>query len=388
MQIITNNSWSLLFFEMASGQLFSRSDLLRLDDWSYRLQKVDLQAHLRNGSPPLSRPDRYEPVIGLFPIPPRTSWLYQNGVFQFQSTLEKEYTNFSAPPEIGDLEKIATYYLNQFNNRPFAIELSGGLDTAIIIDLVRAVGGKPVLIGFTSDRYEFRTERVIQDLLISEGDIVHLIPQSDCLHFSDLESTPVHVLPTAASLFHRSHTLISDAACLYGVTHVLNGFGGDALLCDELPVDNFPNDYHGWAIDNPWFHENIYAPRGMSYVPTFSLWPIPYIFWMMRKGKKQDNQKLWARSLFEDRLPSQLTRWAYKADHNGHFHSGLKAAEKSIQVVTKTAYEFTGHPSLEPSAISSLIHNSTHLGDDGEQELLSLLSFANWVHSLIREGLV
>lgn len=385
--IISNTSRSLKFFDRDSGCLLSRAEALGLDAWDARLRNVDLDAHLRNGAPPYPRPDQYESVVGLFPIPARTRWIWKDGRFSFHSPIQAPSPNLPAQPSLADLDRIAKRYLRHFRNRTVAVELSGGLDTAIIIELVRAAGGRPVLVGFFSDRYEFRTERAVQNLYLSGPEKVVTIPQTEVPPFADLESTPPHVLPAVPSLFHRLHSVIADAARSSGATCVLNGVGGDALLCDDFSGRHFPVDYHGWGLHDPWPNDNVYSTRGMSYIPAFALWPIPELIWLMRKGRAEDPQKLWARRLFDGRLPTQLTRWSYKGDHVGHFHSGLQAAEEGARVVAQTAYQRTRSPALEPDTISAMIRRSMHLGDSDERRLLSLLSFATWVHALVREGI-
>ncbi len=386
--LICNSSKALRYYDAVSGLLLDRTEVVRLNDWAKRVRAADLNAHVLNGVPPFPRPDRYRSVVGLFPVPPLTRWSVTDGRFFFHSAIEPDYPSSLSLPSLDDVDHVARDYLGRLGGKKIAIELSGGLDTGIVIDVVRAAGGRPLLVGFVSDRYEFRTERFVQELYQQDNEVI-AIPQDEVRPFARLEETPLHALPAAPALFHRLHSVIAEAAAAGGASCVLNGVGGDALLCDDFSsASTMPDEYRAWGLYDPWPNDNVYAPRGMSYVPAFALWPFPQMFWTMRKGQKEDTRKNWARRLFTGRLPAQLTQWTYKGDHVGHFISGMKAARGCVCAVAKTAYEVTGDDTVAPRRLSMMIDRSAELDDKQERYLLSLISFSTWIHGLVRDGIV
>ena len=67
---------------------------------------------------------------------------------------------------MNDLTTNIIRLIHPLKNKKFGVQLSGGLDSSLIIGILRNVGIEPVLIGLSNDRYEFRTERIIQEILL------------------------------------------------------------------------------------------------------------------------------------------------------------------------------------------------------------------------------
>ncbi len=388
-KVIANESRLVRYFDTASAVVLDRDEAFALPNWGDRLRSASLHAHLCNGVPPVTRPDQYTSVAGLVPIPPRTKWRYDGTLFHVYFPVELPRPHL--PASLADIEATVQRYVKFLRGERIAVELSGGLDTSIVIEVLRSAGANLVLIGFISDRYEFRTERAIQEFYLRGHEPAVTIPVDDARPFARLEGAPLHPVPLVPALFHEGHEVVSRTACAYGARFVLNGVGGDALLCDTFDGDagySMPLTHRSWGLYDPWPHDHVYAPKGMAYISSFALGPISRLVWAMRRGSGEDVQKRWARASFEGRLPRELTRYAYKADHVGLFHEGLSAAEPGIQEVARSAFGVTRHESLRPAALLRDVARSTHLNDAAIRALLLRLAFCTWIHAFVREGRV
>ena len=107
---------------------------------------------------------------------------------------------------------------------------SGGLDSSLIIGILRHYGFEPVLIGMYNNRYEFRTERIVQDILKKVGTNNILISDDNFLPFTDLLNVP----NTRYQMLHQFLQWRIKMAMLFEenkVDLVFNGMGLDTILC-------------------------------------------------------------------------------------------------------------------------------------------------------------
>jgi hypothetical protein len=246
---IVNGHRTTRYVDVASGALFSRDEALRQPGWATRLRAASFDAHVDNGVPPVTRPDRYHAIAGFAPVPPRTRWRHVDGAFTDGAAVEASWTPRLA--SLVDVEAVARRYLRALRGARVAVELSGGLDSSMVFDVLRAVGADVVLVGFVSDRFEFRTERAIQQLFIDGPTPTVALDEGSALPFTRLDETPLHVVPMVPSLFHVGHAAIADAAAKLGARFVCNGVGGDALFCDAFDgdgADSLPFDHRGWGL--------------------------------------------------------------------------------------------------------------------------------------------
>jgi hypothetical protein len=383
--VLRNHHRQTAYYVSETSEVISRDrafDHLKSTGAPYRASFGD---HFGNGVPAASRPDSYTPIVGLYPLPARTCWRVDRGVFHALGAVE--HIPKLAPFTFEELDRIARHYVNFSQNYKIAVELSGGLDSSVVLASLRRVGVEPVLVGFISDRYEFRTEREIQNALSLGSAEVSLLNGDDFLPFSKLTDAPAHVLPCVSSLFHVAHQAMCDSAMSLGAKYVLNGVGGDPLFCDHISPDHegFIGSHQGWCLSEPWPNDYVYEPRCMSYVPTYSLWPIPYLVSTLRRSQGEDPQKRFIRNLFGGQLPSLLTEFAYKADHGGPFYDGLIQARPCISEIARTAFEVTGDSRLEPRLVVSQAERAIHLQDSELKQLLSKLSFSTWLHAFVRD---
>ena len=389
MTLFVNRSRTTRFVDVDTGAVLSRDEALAQAGWGNRLRTASFDDHVKNGVPPVTRPDGYRPIGGYTPLPPRTRWSLKGGAFVDGAAIEAPWPVHDVT--LADIEAVARRHLGILRGARCVVELSGGLDSSIVLDVLRAVGADVLPIGFVSDRFEFRTERAIQQIFIDAPTPTIALNYDDALPFTRLDEAPLHVVPMVPSLFHVGHTAIASAAALHGARFVCNGVGGDALLCeafDGAAAHALPFSHHGWGLYDAWPHEHVYAPRGMTYVPSYSLWPIPHLLWAMRRGNGEDVQKHFARRLFDGRLPRELTQYAYKTDHGGPFIDGLVAGRASIATVALSAWRVNGHEALRPERVLADVDRVIHLDDASLKRLLSTLSFATWIHAFVSKGIV
>jgi len=121
-------------------------------------------------------------------------------------------------------------FFNQFKNATIGVQLSGGLDSSLIIGLLRYFNIEHALIGLSSKRFEFRTERYIQNLLAEKSTLVHLIDEADVLPCSNMLEVPPHQLPDLLSLNYAQDNAMATACKDLNVEVLLSGGGGDTLL--------------------------------------------------------------------------------------------------------------------------------------------------------------
>lgn len=389
MSSLINRSRTTRFVDINTRAVLSRDEALMQPNWSDRLRTASFDDHMNNGVPPVTRPDNYRQIGGYVPLPPRTQWRFDGSTFADGAAIEAPWSVCDVT--LSDIEAVARRYLSLLRGARVAVELSGGLDSSIVFDVLRSVGADTILIGFVSDRFEFRTERKIQQVFIDGSTPAVALNEDNALPFTRLDETPLHVVPTVPSLFHAGHAAIASAAASNGAKLVCNGVGGDALFCEDFTGPaalRLPFSHHSWGLYEAWPHEHVYAPQGMIYVPAYALWPIPHQIWALRRGRGEDVQKRYARHLFDNRLPRELTHYAYKSDHSGPLYDGFIKGRASIATVLDSAWNVNKHEALRPERVLADIDRAIHLDDKGLKRLLSTLSFATWIHSFVREGIV
>jgi hypothetical protein len=382
MNLVCNPHKSVCFFETATG-------ILRRDVWDLltlkNLRAADFAAHTKNMSNFVVRPDRYSEVMpGITPIPPRSRWSRAG-----KQWIPFSEINYQPLPNktIEDVLHVSRRILRLVDSKAIAIELSGGLDTSIIIGLLESFGIRPLLVGTKNDNYEFRTERQIQGLYEKSMDSVLLCNQA-CLPFSKLDNCPSHQLPSSTSIFY-SHAAAIAGVCLQKQRRVLfNGMGFDGFLCDYIPNEfsaSISDLWSPWALDDNWFNEYVYTRCGISYNSGAASRYLMRIIVSMRAGKGEDLQKRWARKAFERYLPSELAQYTYKGDNCGPFIEGFLGSEETIRKIFKEAYRITKSPIFTESVVESFAA-SVHKNDDvTDKMILSRVSLATWIYGLARD---
>jgi hypothetical protein len=375
-----------MYFNRKSEQVhIDLSDFLNID----LIRKSNLKAHEKNISNFFSRPDQYQEVIdGVSLVPPRSRWKFDGNKFHClnERIVSSNFTN-----QKSDLLQITKRLSSVFENKKIAIELSGGLDTSLVIGIIKHLGFDPFLVGMRSSRYELRTESFIQDRYADSFKNVCLLNANDSLPFSNLKTTPLHQYPSSSSLYY-THALRIAKECEKQETNIiLSGMGFDALLCESVnKTENstMPNNWYTWMLDDNWFRENIYNKYNMTYSSGAASQLIIKSIWALRKTQNEDIKKWWARNAFKEYLPTELVNYSYKADNSGGFLDGFLNARNDISDIFNVAHEITKFTEFNQNELNALYAN-VHLVDENKDKLiLSRVSFANWIYGLARENII
>jgi hypothetical protein len=384
-KLISNNTSSIVYCNAEDGTL------LDAEDWGkYVLRPSfdDVERHLANGLFTLRRPGSYRPVIGLCALPPRTSWWVCSDEYHFAEDLRSSHTKDATIDNAFEYAKRLLSKTNQ--NKKLGVELSGGLDSSILIEFLLRQTYPVSLIAFTSNRYEFRTERAVQSHFEGRCSSIHLIDYEECPAFSLLEEVPPHPFPAQESLFFSRHLAATKACKRLGVNVLLSGEAGDQLLGFEPePCDNngkAPKGAAYWNLAEIWSDQHVHRPQGSRYVSGLALGSLPAIIMQARAGSGPDHMKMWARRQLQGYLPSMLTEYAYKAFHDGWVIDGLHSACPTIEKMSHCAYFMTRHPELEPSLMTESARRYRFLNEKQRALFLMKLSFVTWTFSNHREG--
>jgi hypothetical protein len=256
------------------------------------------------------------------------------------------------------------------------VEISGGLDSSIIICALENLGYEPILIGTFSELYKFRTERHIQEIIAKRFKNV-IRSNSFSLQFTNLLETPAHFLPNYISLHHNiaSNTIMELSN--YDVKYIFHGAAFDSVLVEA--INSNPNSLRWPTLQDNWFHDYIFAPQGSAYIDVAAMSAIRSMLVSLRKGQAQDNQKWWAREFFSSVVPHELSNYAYKANFGPLWWDGLMSSHKQIIEIVGTAWEISSLPIFENFKIQSLFDG---VNDGSGRVGFALLSYANWIHAL------
>lgn len=354
---------------------------LELSQPSYQ----DVDYHIENGSFTLRRAGSYRPIANICALPPKTCWWVTADRYVFSHDLKLSRVCADSI-SLDDLLDYAVRVLMKLSKgKKIAVELSGGLDSSIIIEFLRRQPTSFFLVGFTSKRYEFRTERAIQLHYQDRCPSAHLIPYEDCSLFGALDEVPAHPFPAQECLYYSRHKAMARACATHGIDVLLSGTAGDPLLgyAPEPCSANgqAPTGCAYWNLAEMWSNQHVYQPLGCNYVSALALGRLPAMLLQARSGEGADPKKMWARQKFRDYLPKYLADFAYKAHHDGVVIDHLSSALSSIDRVSTCAYKLTGHPALAPSLMSNDVRNFRFLSRSQQENLYSRLAFATWAFS-------
>jgi hypothetical protein len=374
LQSIVNSSNSIMYFDMNSNVVSNNIwDKITLED----LSQSSFQNHDINSVRYIQSPDYYKPVFkNIYPIPPRSKWQFDGHSFKCTQSLEINYSNYN----LFDLIKRLIRPLGKYK---IGVELSGGLDSSIIISMLIANGIEPFLIGFSCDRYEFRTERHIQSIYKNKVKYTILLDSQEILPFQNLLNCPVHQLPNPTSLYYFSKQVTAKHCEENNIDILFNGMSGDALFCESVLGNYMPESWRNWMMDNCWFNENIFSKSLVQYLPIYTI-GIARIISRERVNLGFDSQKIWARQYFKDFLPSELVNFTYKADHVGDFIHGLNKSYYEVKELFRTAEEITKNPDFSESSLSKIYKNIDKYHDNQLKEIMAKVSYALWIYTCIK----
>lgn len=332
----------------------------------------------------------FKQVAGLIPIPGKTiARIAPN------TTVRIEPIGLINPKLNPSFEQLLSYtkrYVQSFSEDEIAVELSGGLDTSLIIELLKICNIKPILIGIVSDKYEFRTERFIQNYYLSQNNKTILFNQIDIKPFSNLLEIPLHPYPDAAALYFNKSKILYDTAKRKGAKIVLHGGTGDNFLCCDVSLNelnvNKIRALDRYSLSDEWVNNNICSQIGIKLVSAFSLNLISRTILGMRNGQSSDPFKLWARSSFREIIPETLSKFAYKASHDGWISTGLSSAKAEISFMANEVNRVLNFDNIDVNKLTRDLDGYIFLSEQQQTKILATLSYLAWIYGFIRDGIV
>ena len=275
-------------------------------------------------------------------------------------------------------------FFNMFKGKHIGIHLSGGLDSSIIIALLKHFNIPFSLVGMTSTRYEFRTEKHIQQILAHWGNKAVLIDYEDYLPLSQLEKVPPHQHPEMLSMNYHASKAMAIECQKMGIEVLFTGNGGDNVFADAVPSNPQECIWLPQVFMDNWLDDFAYAPYGIEVVPFYADSGIMNTIYNLRLGKGEDNSKLWARQFFKDYLPHELVNYTYCADFWGLYIDGLQDAIPTVRKLFEQAYDLTQNPYFSRQKTDELLSQDLlNAHKPMYQAIESRISLAVWLNSLV-----
>lgn len=248
---------------------------------------------------------------------------------------------YISPASFDSLVEAAGVLFSRFQGRHIGVQLSGGVDSSIVIGLLKANRIPYSLVGLSTERYEFRTERHVQLKLADECGKAKLLDYEQSLPLSGLETVSSHAWPDLSCINFASDTCMAKACNELGIEVLFSGSGGDVILGTEVPENPADCNWHPQIFNYPWPKEVVYAKYGVELVSFFDDPQFINCIYNLRRGHSDDADKLWARRFFRDILPKELVDYTYRADFWGLYVDGLRKSLQTIRNLHKIAYELT-----------------------------------------------
>lgn len=284
-----------------------------------------------------------------------------------------------------DFLEAARNFFARFNGRKIGVQLSGGFDSSLIIGLLRHFGIPHGLVGMESPRYEFRTERIIQQRLAKENGDVALIDEATCLPCARLREVPPHQVPDLLSLNIAQDRDMAVACVQLGIEVLLSGGGGDNLLGQAVPADPAASTWRPQTFTDSFPVDLIYRPMGIEFLSFFGDSGIVDAFFRLRRGQGNDTAKRWARRFFRDFVPRELAEYRYRADFWGRSIDGLLAALGPMREIHAEARGLSGNAYFDAGRLECLLAEDLYRPrKELYQRIEARISAAVWVVSMAK----
>jgi len=312
----------------------------------------------------------------------------------FNNNLNKFVDKYFVPNDIEIDYKsfllIVEKYFENFEGKKIAVQLSGGLDSSIIIGLLEYFNIPFCLVGMSSTRYEFRTERHIQNTIASKTDKVVLIDYEEHLPFTTMDIAPISQTPDLSIINLSADNAMANACKELGVDILFSGFGGDVLFATEVPIKNEDCNWKPQLFYDSWIIDLVYAPNGVQLVPFYADIEIMKAIYNLRRGMKEDISKKWARLFFKDLIPEELAKYTYVADFWGLYISGLLDNIETFRYNNKLAYETTHNNYFAEKEFQNHVINKDLLSGKKNiyQPIEARISFSAWINVLYKNGIL
>ena len=287
------------------------------------------------------------------------------------------------PGSLEDFLAAAQRFFATFNGRKIGVQLSGGFDSSLIIGLLRHFRIDHGLVGLVSNRYEFRTERHIQEKLAAGSDGVILIDEATCLPCSRLDEVPPHQVPDLLSLDFAQDLNMALTCKQLGIEVLLSGGGGDNLFGQAVPDNPHECSWRPQTFTEPFPVDVVYRPNGIEFFSFYGDLGIVDTVYGLRKGAGEDYRKLWARHFFSEFIPHELVDYHYCADFWGRAIDGLIRELDGIRGIHRRALEITGNSYFKNTRLEALIAEDLYRPrKELYQRIEARISSAAWVCSL------
>lgn len=314
------------------------------------------------------------------PILPGFLWNADNNCLDYELYHPQKLNNTNLSTFLSTIEK----YLHQFDGKKIGVHLSGGFDSTLLIGLLRFFKIPFFLAGYRVNRFEFRTERYIQDIISHWGEKTILLDLDDYPFYSHLELTPKHQVPDAFIKSNESAKALADVFKKENVDIVFTGQGGDSLFIED-ETDGLASYNIGYEFLTPWEQELIYSPRGIQLESPYANKDIVDQISNLRLGQREDPLKLWARNYFKEFIPRELSEYSYFADFYGMDVSGLEAAKPTIKLLFEECYDLTRHKLFSELNTKEFLNENVYALEIKEYIKYGMrISIAAWLHALFR----
>ena len=291
--------------------------------------------------------------------------------------------------EKNDFFRITEEFFKQFNDKHIGVQLSGGLDSSIIIGLLRFFNIPFSMVGMYTKRYEFRTEHYIQKVLTVGNQQTVLIDYENHLPFTNLHDIPAHQYPDLSSSNYMSDLGMAKKCNELGVEILFSGFGGDVLFANELSENITECKWKPQVFSDSWVAGIAYKPYNVELVPFYASPEIMNSIFNLRRGMPEDIQKRWARTFFKDILPDELINFTYCADFWGLYIDGLLKALPEIEKMHKLVHEITGLDYFSDEKFKEIMKlDLLNCKKELYQPIEARISIVTWINSLYRAGLL
>jgi hypothetical protein len=280
-------------------------------------------------------------------------------------------------------------FFNQFRGKKIGVQLSGGLDSSLIIGLLKYFKIPFYLIGLKNNRFEFRTESYIQNILCQWADDAVLIDFESCLPYSNLESVPAHQYPDEYIRTFAPDFEIAKASRNLGIEILITGHGGDNVFGDAISMNPRDSIWMPHTYFEPWLQDLVYSPQGIKIVPFYGDENINNVIFNLRIGQKRDRSKIWARKYFQDFLPKELVDYSYHSDFWGFVISGVQDVLPKLPILFEQTYYLTQNNFFSKEKLKEI--KKIDLLNQSKQnymEIEPLIGIAVWIDSLVKHGIV
>lgn len=281
------------------------------------------------------------------------------------------------------------HFFNQFKGKTIGVQLSGGLDSSIIIGLLKHFNIPFKLVGLANKRFEFRTESHIQNILAEWSNETVLIDYETCLPYTNIEKVPPHQYPEEyIRTFGPDHKMAQTAKEL-GIDILLTGQGGDNVFGDDMRKPAIELGWMPHTYTDAWLQDLVYTPQGVMLVPFYGDETISTLIYNLRIGQKEDIPKVWARQFFKDFLPKELVSHTYCSDFWGFIISGVQNVMPQLPLLFEQTYDLTQNSHFNKQKVKELM--AIDLLDHKKETYMQiepLLGIAVWIDSLVRGGII